>query len=164
MSLYEVSKIVPGECFLARDLIRGGDPILIHEQAATESIKLWDRLAMRVVELRGKRVIGGGLLPFDMDLSEQFLQEVEAFSDEERDDIGFLAPGFTALFLEALIGRLIDEDFPDIVNKEGDEIQFIRVGYRFAEGVTGQDIRDELAGLPELETAGEDFWNLDRHE
>jgi hypothetical protein len=37
MSLYEVSEIVPGKSFLARDLIRGGEPILISEGTATRT-------------------------------------------------------------------------------------------------------------------------------
>ena len=31
MSLYEVSEIVPGQSFLARDLLRVGDPVLVQE-------------------------------------------------------------------------------------------------------------------------------------
>jgi len=35
LSLYEVSDIVPGESFRARDLVRGGEPVLISERSAT---------------------------------------------------------------------------------------------------------------------------------
>ena len=54
MSLYEVSDIQPGQSFLARDLLRGGEPIRVSEHTATKTIKPWDRLAMRIVEVRGK--------------------------------------------------------------------------------------------------------------
>src|SRR4051812_34685975 len=70
MSLYEVSDIQPGQSFLARDLLRGGEPVRVTEHTATKTIKSWDRLAMRIVEARGKTVIGGGLLPFEHELSE----------------------------------------------------------------------------------------------
>ena len=39
MSLYEASAIVPGQSFLARDLLRGGEPILISERTATRTLK-----------------------------------------------------------------------------------------------------------------------------
>jgi len=51
MSLYEVSDIVRDTSFGARDLLRGGDPILISERLATRSLKQWDRIATRVVQL-----------------------------------------------------------------------------------------------------------------
>jgi hypothetical protein len=38
LSLYEVSAIVPGESFLARDLIRGGEAVLVSEHTATRTL------------------------------------------------------------------------------------------------------------------------------
>jgi hypothetical protein len=49
MSLYEASAIVPGQSFLARDLLRGGAPVLISERTATRTLKEWDRIAARIV-------------------------------------------------------------------------------------------------------------------
>ena len=49
MSIYEVSDIVVGESFLARDMIRGGDPVRVFERSATRSLKQWDRIAARIV-------------------------------------------------------------------------------------------------------------------
>src|SRR4051812_8848321 len=49
MSLYEVSDIVVGESFLARDLVRGGEPVPVFERSATRSLSQWDRIAARVV-------------------------------------------------------------------------------------------------------------------
>ena len=56
MSLYEVSDIVPGESFLARDLVRGGDAVRVSERSATKSLRQWDRIAARVIDVRGKTV------------------------------------------------------------------------------------------------------------
>ena len=60
MSLYEVSDIIAGQSFLARDLVRGGEPIRISERTATKSLTTWDRIGARVVELNGKLIIAGG--------------------------------------------------------------------------------------------------------
>jgi hypothetical protein len=38
MSLYEVSDIVSGVSFLARDLVRGGEPVPVFERSATRSL------------------------------------------------------------------------------------------------------------------------------
>jgi len=50
-SLYEVSDIIKDTSFRARDLVRGGNPILISERSATRSLKQWDRIAARVVQV-----------------------------------------------------------------------------------------------------------------
>lgn len=49
---------------MARDLIRGGDPVLVHEKSATQSLKCQDRIGARLVTLGERIVIGGGLLAF----------------------------------------------------------------------------------------------------
>ena len=64
MSLYEASAIVPGQSFLARDLIRGGEPVLISERTATRTLKEWDRIAARVVMQGRKHVLAGGVAGF----------------------------------------------------------------------------------------------------
>ena len=37
MSLYEVSDVIPGRSFLARDLIRGGEPVLVSEKGDADA-------------------------------------------------------------------------------------------------------------------------------
>ncbi len=62
MSLYEVSTVIPGERLRARDLIRGGKPLLVTERTATRTLKDWDRVAARIVPQAGQTVLAGGLL------------------------------------------------------------------------------------------------------
>jgi hypothetical protein len=76
MTLYEASAIVPGQSFLARDLIRGGEPALISERTATRTLKEWDRIAARVV-MHHKRVLAGGVLPFSFEGSERLMANLE---------------------------------------------------------------------------------------
>ena len=63
-SLYEVSDIIKDTSFRARDLVRGGDPVLISERSATRSLKQWDRIVARVVQVGGE---GGNLAEIDID-------------------------------------------------------------------------------------------------
>jgi hypothetical protein len=77
MSLYEVSDIVPGESFRARDLARGGEPVLISERSATGSLKPWDRIAARVVQVGSKMQIGGGVLLLEMGTAETCIEALQ---------------------------------------------------------------------------------------
>jgi hypothetical protein len=74
ISPYEVSNIVPETSFLARDLVRGGEPALIRERSATRCLKQWDRIAVRVIPLGSKAVIAGAILPFSIEASETLLK------------------------------------------------------------------------------------------
>src|SRR6266542_1314539 len=77
MSLYEASAIVPGQSFLARDLVRGGEPVLISERTATRTLKEWDRIAARIVVQGQKRVLAGGVLAFTFEGSERLITELQ---------------------------------------------------------------------------------------
>ena len=74
MSLYEVSDIVRDTSFRARDLVRGGEPVLISERSATRSLKQWARIAARVVQVGAQTLISGAMLPYDHDVSEKLLK------------------------------------------------------------------------------------------
>ena len=75
MSLYEVSDIVRDQSFLARDLLRGGEPVRISEKSATHSLKQWDRLAARVVRMGPRFEMAGGALAFSHELGELLCEE-----------------------------------------------------------------------------------------
>src|SRR5205814_6748267 len=77
MSLYEASAIVPGQSFLARDLLRGGAPVLISERTATRTLKEWDRIAARIVMQGQKRILAGGVLAFTFQASERLIAELQ---------------------------------------------------------------------------------------
>jgi hypothetical protein len=184
MSLYEVSDIVRGTSFRARDLIRGGEPVLISERSATRALKPWDRIAARVVQLGSQTQIGGGVLVFDHDTSEAFLESVHDFanlSDEEKrelakangDDIDdaaisdlspmemlhAISPMFTTFWLLDAIDRAEKPSFPDLRNVEGDELVLCAVRYPLAAGTTADDVRAILQARPEFRPATETFLN-----
>jgi hypothetical protein len=189
MSLYEVSDIQPGRSFLARDLINGGGPLRISERTATKTLKPWDRVAMRVVDVRGKMIIGGGLLPFDLDLSEHFLAAISEGEGQKPADIrgiidepdtekgganpgsvvgastnqsdlrSSLAPALSLYFLAHLIERIVDPVVPQFANSDGDDMEFMRLVYRLAKGVTAKEARAALNRAPELDAASETLWN-----
>ena len=185
MSLYEVSNVVKNTSFLARDLVRGGDPILISERSATHSLKQWDRIAARVLQVGSETIIAGGVLPFDHDASEYLLKVLrntgkralkerhklaqligceaddprvtEALSETEV--LRLAAPAFTTVWLNDVLDRIANPQIPEIQNTDGDELMFCTVHFPLGQGTTDADIRSALGRVPVLVQENAAFWN-----
>jgi hypothetical protein len=185
MSLYEVSDVIRDASFRARDLVRGGDPILISERSATHSLKQWDRIATRVVRMGPQLVISGAVLPYDREASEKvlkLLRNVTKRTDKERQKLADLvrrdvndpaivngfsqaallraaAPTITTVWLMDIIDRAMVPQIPEVRNAEGDELLFCTLHYPFAEGAAADDFRLALCRCPELHQESATFWN-----
>ena len=185
ISLYEVSNIVPDTSFLARDLFRGGEPVLISERSATRSLKQWDRIAVRVVPIGAKTVIAGAVLPFTVEASETVLKILrstakraakeqhkfaallsadpddpliaEAFSDTVVLQVG--APAVTAVWLNDILEHRRNPRHLDVRNSSGDELMFCTLHFPFADAVSADNIRSVLDERPELARQNDTFWN-----
>jgi hypothetical protein len=106
MSLYEVSDLVPGESLRARDLIRGGEPVLVREHTATQTLKPWDRIAARIVRQGPKMILAGGLLAFTLEASQSLFAQLR-----DRHPHAASVSRKAALSLDALDGwNGTDED------------------------------------------------------
>jgi hypothetical protein len=183
MSLHEVSDVIPGTSFRARDLIRGGEPVLISERSATRSLKPWQHIAARVVQVGSKMQIGGGLLALDHGTTETFIEALRRFeslgNDEMRqlaeangddfDDAAFpelspeesrraIGPMLTNLWLVDVIDR-IQAPRPDLRNADGDEFVLCEVRYPFAARIKANDIRAALMACPEFRPASATTWD-----
>jgi hypothetical protein len=185
MSLYEVSDIVKEKSFRARDLVRGGEPVLISERSATRSLKQWDRIAARVVQVGSQTQISGAVLPYDRDASEKvltLLRNIAKRTEKEKQKLAGLvgrevndraivsafsqtamlraaAPTITTVWLIDIIDRAVDPQILEVCNTEGDELLFCTVHYPFAAGTTVDDIRLALGRCPELRQENATFWN-----
>lgn len=174
-SIYEVSEIVPGQSFEARDLVRGGEPVLVSERTATRSLHRWDRLAARLVTVGGKTVMTGATLMFTPEAVQRALDDlamVRAKLNPERlgDDpeLQDALTAFTlkmgsaiisAAWLRDLLGRLTGQMQPEVSNVDGDPLDFTCVRYDFRRGVTQAKLRAALETIPGLYPAGRNFWN-----
>jgi hypothetical protein len=185
ISLYEVSDIIPDESFLARDLVRGGDPIRISEKSATRSLRPWDRIAARVLRLRAKTVMAGGVLRFEHDVAEDLLDSIGRAGRVAREksaefarqvsrqvndpiiattlsDTGVLslaAPLFTSFWLADALKAALDPPDLELRNGDGEELLFSAVYYPLKVGTSGDDIRSALFKLPDLRQENDHFWN-----
>ncbi len=165
MSLYEVSDVVPGKSFMARDLIRGGEPIAVSEGAATKTLKQWDRLAARIVPVMGKNVMAGGVLPFTPQATETLFdglrglfgkrnaKKLPAIKDDELQAAAFM---FTLSWLFDTLGRVAG---PRLQNTDGDDIVFHNVRFPLVAGVKQEDIAARLNSIPAMAQAEAKFWN-----
>ena len=184
MSVYEVSDIIHDTSFWARDLVRGGEPILISERLATRSLKQWDRIATRVVRIGSQMLISGAVLPYDLEASEKvvkLMRNITKRTDKEKQKLadrvgrdvndpaivnGFsqtallraAAPTITTMWLIDIIDRAIVPQIPEVRNAEGDELVFYTVHYPFADGAA-DDIRLALSRCPEFRQENATFRN-----
>ena len=175
MSLYEASAIVSGQSFLARDLVRGGDPVLISERTATRTLKEWDRIAARVVAQGQKCILAGGVLAFTFEGSERLminLQEAGVESLRSRqsapsvnkplitdDTLREMAPLFTSTWLLDVLPKALGLSHPTLHNSDGDEVVFHEVRFALAPKTTPNEIGESLTAISSLRRENEAFWN-----
>lgn len=186
MSLYEVSDVRPGESFLARDLVRGGDPVRVTERTATKTLVAWDIIATRIVTVRGVVQMAGAVLPIERDLAEDIqgvLQRTKTrapgmaaktfgaadpalrarLDAEMANDTQLLRVGaatITTLWLNDAIRRCL-APLPDLANSDGEPLEFITLHYRLAQEANAAGIGAALATVPDLRADDADaHWTL----
>ena len=172
MSLYEVSSIEPGASFLARDLIRGGDPVTVSEHSATKTLKQWDRIAARLIDMGGKTILGGGVLLIDLAASEELLKGTKAVSRElplarkrlaeapsTHGPMQSAAPLFSTTWLTYILKNKLAPITPNVVNSDGEDLVFVSVNFPLAGNVKAAAIRAALDKVPELRPESASFWN-----
>lgn len=175
MTLHEVSDVRPGESFLARDLVRGGDPVRVSERTATKTLVAWDIIATRIVTVRGVVQMTGAVLPIDRELAEDMLGllrrtkarapgmaaeilgtadpalrarlEAELADDEQVLRVG--AATITTLWLNDAI-RCCLAPPPQLANTDGEPITFLTLHYRLAPRATAARIATGLSSIPDL--------------
>lgn len=167
-SLYEVSEVVPGQSFLARDLVRGGDPVKVTERTATRTLRQWDRIGSRIVPEGKGNVLSGALLPFSHDGADALLSRLRSAEGKKSrrsklaiddDMLADIAPLFTAAWLFDVLPKAFGLATPQVVNSDGDEIMLHRARFPLARGKTHDDIAQLLDREPALHRENAQFWN-----
>jgi hypothetical protein len=147
MSLYEVSDVVRDQSFLARDLLRGGEPIRINEKSATHSLKQWEEFAALRKKMLSQARKSDGHGDEDIDPF--------SFDTTILGHAGFL---FTNVWLEDALQRAINPRLPTLSNSDGDEIAFTTVRYPLKETCNRAALEAALTALPDLQQTGDNFW------
>lgn len=169
MSLYEVSDIMPGVSFRARDLILGGEPRLIREKSATQSLKPWDRIGARLVDLGERIVIGGGLLPFGPEAASALLRGLNGGEADDSGQVGRMspideevlrraAPLFTTAWLLDVLPKALGE-MPAMLNSDGEEPVFHQFRYPLARAIRQKDVAGLLNATGVLTPVRAKVWD-----
>jgi len=168
MSLYEVSEVIPGQSFMARDLIRGGALIAVSDGTATKTLNQWDRIAARIMPVMDRNILAGGLLPFTRQACDLLFdglrtasggkktKKLPAFPDEDLQEMASL---FTLSWLLDALDKATGFDKPALQNTDGDELVFHDVRFPLVSGVMQKDIAIRLNGTAGLAQANPKFWN-----
>lgn len=168
MSLYEISEVVPGRSLLARDLIRGGEPILVSERSATQTLKAWDRVAARIVPIGEKQILAGGLLAFTMEAADSLIEGLRKVEGKRSrraklsigdDTLRGLAHLFTTAWLFDVLPKAMGHNAPRLYNSEGDEVVFHKVRFPLAPKTTQKAAAARLDALSDLRKENKSFWN-----
>jgi hypothetical protein len=189
VSLYEVSDVVPGTSFRARDLVRGGEPVLISERSATRTLKQWDRFAGRVVRVEQQTQISGAVLSYEYETSENLIKGLRSIGKltrkkkkelakaigedfdpavitnlSETEGLRAVSATFTTCWLLDAIDRAEQPEIPDLRNTDGDEILQCTVRFPLADGTADDDVRAALGSCADLRPATATRWNWIRRE
>jgi hypothetical protein len=182
MSLYEVSDITPGESLRARDLIRGGEPVLVSERSATQTLKPWDRIAARIVPQGDRSILAGGVLAFTLegsDLLTTALQDSLSRTGRRRrhprrgqpaaatpkgwagtdEDLQRVAPLFTTAWLFDVLPRALGLHQPTLHNSEGDEVVFHEMTFPLARTASKEEVAHRVNAVRSLRRESPTFWN-----
>lgn len=169
MSVYEVSAIEPGVGFLARDLIRGGEPVQVRERTASKTLGPWDRIGARIIPVSGHNILAGGLLSFTAEATSSLLEALRlgqgkrgpraklAMGDDQLRD---LAPLISMVWLFDILPRALEPTtIPTLHNADGEEVIFHRVRFPFARGTTQALVGERLDTMPAFQRETSHFWN-----
>ncbi|WP_235514868.1 hypothetical protein [Sphingomonas sp. Leaf25] len=169
MSLYEVSEVETGSGFLVRDLIRGGEPVRVSERSASQTLKQWDRIGARVVEVGGRHLLSGGLLSFTMEAAEALVADLRRSKGKrsprtmlslDADDLATLPALISTAWLFDVVPKTMGPvSIPTLHNSDGEEVVFHRVRFPFARGVTQALVGERLDTLRALQRETTHFWN-----
>jgi len=184
-SLYEVSDIVRGRGFSVRDLIRGGEPVAVEEHSGSRNIQQWDRIAARLVWIRGQPTFTGMLLRYRHETAAKLTQLLELLKKRAMDEIDKMgreldvqgiealafeldpkdevlrsaAFVFTQFWLADALDQVLNPTLPEIVNAEGEPFEFVTATWPLAKGCRLDGVRRALDTAPMLEPADRDVWN-----
>jgi hypothetical protein len=185
MSLYEVSHVVPGQSFLARDLIRDLEPVKVLEVRGTQTLKQWDRIGARLIREHSEWRMGGGVLLFERRASDFLVETLKSIDGKLPDDLrkiaieklgreaaatidrdladapplAMMAPTFSGIWLADALERALNPQVPELVNREGHPIVMCTSKFPLLEKASASACRKALASVPDLVEAGAKLFN-----
>lgn len=148
VSLYEVSDVKPGTSMVLKDLLGDAKPVTVLEGSATQSLKQWDRIVVRVITENEAHVISGALLAFSKEAVAFLFDGLSTVLNTDKNDELLLsttqlmtcAPIFTNAWLFTALPRALSEEMPEFTNADGEDIMFHDLRFPFETGVRQKDV------------------------
>jgi hypothetical protein len=174
MSVYEVVGTAPGSHCDLRDLIRGGEPVRVEDRSASQDLVQWDRIAARLLEIKGRTYMSAGVLRLSFDDAAEIVGEIRKLEKELLNKVrrplrqeglteidikslpaaeailGEMAPLFTRTWLATMLERLLDPSLPEARNVEGEPVQFCETRLPLLDLSRREQIEARLDALAEL--------------
>jgi len=181
VSLWEVVALDPGRTMTLKDLLAGGEPVVVDERAGSKSAVLWDRLMVRVVPLGDTYHLTGAVLVFRPAAAEAVIGRFEAAFKALRREVRRVtrAAGETVQDDEAIrqlalldVAPILTQEWlieayeavtappPEFVNADGEALLFgeVRLPLKGESNAVAQRL-DRVAALDRDGGGGDPFWN-----
>lgn len=165
MSVHEIGEVRRGTGFAARDLIRGGEPVFVFENRATETLRPGHRIAARVVSVAGRTQVTGALFSLKGEVADEVfavLREIatddghapdEPIPDDLLRQLSFV---LTSAWLFDLLGPP-PEPLP--VNEDRTAILIHELRFPIARGMRQAQIAERLDDGTDFVRAGRQSWS-----
>ena len=184
MSVYEVVDTAPGSHFVARDLVRGGEPARVTDKLGSRSVARWDRLAARLLPVGDETRMAGGVLSLDFDDAAAVVEAIAELGKGLGRRIGRraaregvpreaaeaapvgeavlaeAAPLITGTWLASALEQARGDPLPELVNFDGEELVLCEVRFPLADPARAGEAATCLDRLPDLhrDEPGEPAW------
>jgi hypothetical protein len=159
MSVYEVLEVKINESILVRDLIQGGEPILVKEKSGTKYIVKWDKLGARLVDCGENVRFAGGLVILPPEVADEAMHVIMTIQStidrimpvalaKKELQRKLWAKEITSAWMKYHLNS--DNEKQNLINIDGDKLQFCRVEFPIAGSI--DEIVDTVDALPETVT------------
>ncbi len=185
VSVFEVTDVNPGRNITVRDLLMGGEPVVVNEKSGSKGLKIWDCVAARLVEVNGRPMFTGSLLPLTRGMANDVVDEISVMREEfaeraAQEEMGeeertFMEPMLDLVAMmqtaELVIYVWLDYYLAQAtgsarvyVNTDGDEIAFSFASFVINAGKRQEAVAalDSVQAFARADEGGEDgraFWN-----
>jgi uncharacterized protein (DUF2384 family) len=133
---------------MLKDLVGDAKPVTVLEGSATQSLKQWDRIVVRVIAENDTHVISGALLAFSKEAIAFLFDGLSTVLNVDKNDELSLttnqllkcAPIFTSAWLFTALPRVLSQELPEFTNADGEDIMFHDLRFPFETGVGQKDV------------------------
>jgi hypothetical protein len=163
-SLWRVESVAQGVSFTARDLLRGGEPVVVADKRAASTLSVGHHIGARIFEARGALVMSGGVLLFSEEEAQKLIATCDAAAADfggaaapamDNETLSVIAPRFSESFLIERAKRALAVNAPH--TQDGAPIVLHEIRFPLAPGTSVAKVEEKMATLSDV--VGDDgYW------